>query len=86
MSCIHGKGPRISADIRGICPGYSSHPYLPISWAYATDICRYPVGGTQTLTLTEEKSENALGNRTKLLSNQKCGLQLENSITIIIKK
>ena len=51
---IRGKGPRISADIRGICPGYNSHGYLPISRAYATDICQYPVGGTQTLTLTEK--------------------------------
>ena len=39
---IRGKGPRISADIRGICPGYNSHGYLPISRAYATDICRDP--------------------------------------------
>ena len=34
---IRCKGLRISADIRGICPGYSSHGYLPISWAYATN-------------------------------------------------
>ena len=51
---IRGKGPRISADIRGICPEYSSHGYLLISRAYATDICRYPLGGTQALTLTEK--------------------------------
>ena len=40
--------------VRGKGPGYSSHGYLPISRAYATDICLYPAGGSQTLTLTEE--------------------------------
>ena len=55
-SCIRGKGPSLRADICGICPGYNSHGYLPISRAYATDICGYPVGGTRTLTLTEKFS------------------------------
>ena len=42
MYNVRGKGPRISANIRGICPGYNSHGYLPMSRAYATDVCRYP--------------------------------------------
>ena len=34
--------PGISADIRGICPGYRQISVAAVSRAYATDIRRYP--------------------------------------------